>query len=341
MTGAFEDLKQQVLSGGTLDAAQSESVFTAMLSGTLDPIDITAFLIALKMRGETNEEILGAVRVLRRSCDETIAPTGAIDTCGTGGSGLHTLNISTAAALVVAASGVPVAKHGNRSASSRSGSTDTLGELGVSTDQSKATLSQALKRFRITYMNAPAFHPAMATVAPIRKQLSARTIFNLLGPMANPAGVKRQLIGTYDVRWSRPMAETLRALGSEKAWVVHGDDGQDEVSICGPTTVVELDQGALSTFQIVPADAGLPAHSLSDITGGDAAFNAAAMRRVLKGEAGAYRDAVCLNAAAALIVAGKTTGLEEGARIAAGILEAGSALKLLDAWAAFTREHTA
>ncbi|MEO0411263.1 MAG: anthranilate phosphoribosyltransferase [Pseudomonadota bacterium] len=337
MAETFETLKQQVLAGEALTPEEATTAFTALLSGQLDAVDITAFLVALKVRGETTEEILGAVRVLRQSCDPSLAPPGAIDTCGTGGDGLHTLNISTTAALVLAAGGVPVAKHGNRSVSSRSGSTDVLGALGVKTEQSKTQLKQALQRFNIAYMNAPAFHPTMATVAPIRRQLAARTIFNLLGPMANPAGVKRQLIGTYDLKWCAPMANVLRALGSTKAWVVHGADGQDEMSICGPTHVVELDGGAISTFTVSPSDAGLAEHGIGDIAGGDSAFNAAAMRRVLSGDEGAYRDAVMLNAGAGFYVAGVVDDLLGGAQKAGEILSSGLGLVILDDWANFTQ----
>ncbi|MEM7571130.1 MAG: anthranilate phosphoribosyltransferase, partial [Pseudomonadota bacterium] len=254
---------------------------------------------------------------------------------------LHTLNISTAAALVLAAGGVPVAKHGNRSVSSKSGSTDVVGAFGVSVEQSRDMLKQALAQFSITYMNAPSFHPTMASVAPIRRQLASRTIFNLLGPLANPAGVKRQLVGTYDKRWCLPMAETLRALGSEKAWIVHGADGQDELSICGPTHVVELDQGAIATFDIAPDDAGLPTHTLDDIRGGDAAYNAEAMRAVLAGEKNAYRDAVMLNAGAGFLIAGKANTLQDGAGLAGNVLSSGKAGTLLENWAAFTQGNAA
>lgn len=339
MPAAFETLKQRVLSGETLDKQAAEHAFEAILSGTLDPIDISAFLTALKVRGETAAEILGAAKVLRRSADPSLAPEGAIDTCGTGGDGLSTLNVSTTVALVLAAGGVPVAKHGNRSVSSRSGSSDVLAELGVAFLQPRDAVREALQRFHISFLFAPSFHATMAAVAPIRKTLKARTIFNLLGPLANPAGVKRQLLGTYDARWCLPMAEVLRDLGSEKAWVVHGADGQDEISISGKTLVTELSHGAIDSFEIAPEDAGVNRHPLSAIRGGDAAFNAAAMRSVLSGDPGAYHDTVALNAAAAFLVADKVTTLNDGAALASGIMNSGKALALLDDWAAFTQAH--
>ncbi len=337
MSETFEPLKQRVLSGETLSESEAETAFEAILGGTLDTIDMTGFLVALKMRGETTDEISGAVRVLRRSCDASLAPEGAIDTCGTGGDGLHTLNISTASALVVAAAGVPVAKHGNRSVSSRAGSTDVLATAGVVIEQPREHIREALKRFNITYLNAPTFHPTMATVAPIRRQLAARTIFNLLGPLANPAAVKRQLLGTYDLKWCAPMADVLCRLGSVMAWVVHGADGQDEMSICGPTHVSQLCEGSVSHFEVTPADAGLPQHSLEAIKGGDPAYNMAALRDVLNGALGAYRDAVMLNAGAGLLVAGKVSSLKDGAELAGDVMSRGTALETLEAWAAFTR----
>lgn len=336
----FEDIKQHVLSGKPLDAAAAERAFEDILSGAIDPIDISGFLVALKMRGETAAEILGAARVLRRSADASLAPTGAIDTCGTGGDGLSTLNVSTTVAVVLAAGGVPVAKHGNRSVSSRSGSSDVLKALGVEFVQSKEAIKGALTQFGIAFLFAPSFHQTMAAVAPVRTTLKTRTIFNLLGPLANPAGVKRQLLGTYDPRWCRPMAEVLRDLGSEKAWVVHGADGQDEISLSGPTYVTELDGGAIDSFEISPSDAGLTEQPLSAIKGGDAAYNASAMRDVLSGNRGAYHDAVALNAAAAFLVAEKVTSLKDGADLARSILQSGKAFKLLDSWAHYTQKNT-
>ncbi|MEM6682269.1 MAG: anthranilate phosphoribosyltransferase [Pseudomonadota bacterium] len=337
----FEDMKQAVLRGEVLDSTAAETAFAHLLSGTIDTIDIAAFLTALKVRGETPAEILGAVRVLRRGVDADLAPHGAMDTCGTGGDGLNTLNVSTTVALVLAAGGVPIAKHGNRSVSSKSGSSDVLAALGVAVKQPKQAIAEALRTLNIGFLFAPSFHAAMATVGPVRAQLKTRTIFNLLGPLANPAGVKRQLVGTYDARWCQPMAEVLRDLHAEKAWVVHGTDGLDEISISGPTIVTELSTGALDTFEITPEDAGLKAHPLSAIAGGDAQHNAAAMRAVLSGEQGAYFDAVALNAAAGFLIAGKAASLAEGAALAAEILSSGAALHLLGSWAAFTKQHAA
>lgn len=336
----FQDIKQRVLSGQSLNASEAEVAFDAILSGNIDPIDISGFLVALKMRGEIAAEILGAARVLRRSADPSLAPHGAIDTCGTGGDGLSTLNVSTTVALVLAAGGVPVAKHGNRSVSSRSGSSDVLKALGVEFLQPREAICGALEKFGIAFLFAPSFHKTMAAVAPVRTTLKTRTIFNLLGPLANPAGVKRQLLGTYDPRWCRPMAEVLRDLGSQKAWVVHGADGQDEISLSGTTFVTELDGGAIDSFEITPADAGLTDQPLSAIKGGDADYNASAMRGVLSGEAGAYHDAVALNAAAAFLVADKVANLKDGADLASDILKTGKALQLLDSWADFTQKNT-
>lgn len=341
MTAPFEKLKQTVLNGASLDSHDAEVAFEAILSGALDVIDIAAFLAALKVRGETAAEILGAARVLRRSADPTLAPFGAIDTCGTGGDGLSTLNVSTTVAIVLAAAGVPVAKHGNRSVSSRSGSSDVLAELGVAFRQPNEAIRSALEQFGISFLFAPSFHATMAAVAPVRTTLKTRTIFNLVGPLANPAGVKRQLLGTYDQRWCVPMAEVLRDLGSEKAWVVHGADGQDEISISGGTYVTELEGGAIDTFEITPDDAGLPYHPLSAIQGGDAVYNAEAMRSVLSGTRGAYHDTVAFNAAAGFIVAGKTSNLKEGAALASEIMTSGKALTLLQDWARFTQHHAA
>lgn len=339
MDSAFQPIKHRILSGETLSSDDAESAFSAILSGEVDPIDIAAFLAAMKVRGETADEVLGAVRVMRRNADPTLAPPGAIDTCGTGGDGLSTLNVSTTVAIVLAACGVPIAKHGTRSISSKSGSSDVLTALGVSIDQNADAIRKALADYNISFFFAPSYHAAMAVVAPVRVTLKARTIFNLLGPLSNPAAVKRQLLGTFDARWCRPMAEVLRDLGSEKAWVVHGHDGEDEISISGPTYVTELANGAIDNFEITPADAGLPEHPLEAIKGGDPAYNAAAMRDVLGGKEGAYQDAVALNAAAALIVADKVTSLEDGAAKAKVIMRSGKALQLLDDWAAFTQSH--
>jgi len=335
----FEAIKQHVLNGHALSSKSAEAAFQEILAGSLDPVDIAAFLTALKIRGETSEEILGAARVLRRNTDTALAGPNTIDTCGTGGDGLNTLNISTTVALVLAAGGVPVAKHGNRSVSSKSGSSDVLRELGVAVQQPRSAVQDAIAQLNIGFLFAPSFHAAMAAVAPIRATLKTRTIFNLLGPLANPAGVKRQLIGTYDQRWCQPMAQALRDLKSEKAWVVHGQDGQDEISISGSTYVTELSHGALDSFEISPSDAGLPIHPLSAIKGGDASHNAKAMRAVLSGERGAYFDVVALNAAAGFLIADKVSDLKEGASFAADILASGKALTLLDRWAAFTQKH--
>jgi anthranilate phosphoribosyltransferase len=268
---------------------------------------------------------------MRAKCHPVRAPAGAIDIVGTGGDGKGTLNISTAAALVVAGAGVPVAKHGNRNLSSQSGAADALTELGLDVMVGPEVVERCLAAAGIGFMMAPMHHPAMRHVGPVRAELGTRTLFNLLGPLTNPAGVTRQLTGAFAARWLEPMAEVLRALGSEAAWLVHGADGTDEISIAGPTEVVTLKGGGLDRMTVVPADAGLPTHPFEAILGGSPAANAAALRRLLAGERGAYRDAVLLNAAAALLVAGAVADLPAGAARAAESLDSGAAQGKLDA----------
>ena len=319
-----------------LTPAEAEAAFDALMSGEATPAQIGGFLMALRARGETVDEIAAAVTVMRRKMTRVRAPDGAIDIVGTGGDGKGTLNISTAAALVVAGAGVPVAKHGNRNLSSKSGAADALGALGVEVMIGAEAVERALAAAGIAFMMAPMHHPAMRYVGPARAELGARTIFNILGPMTNPAGVTRQLTGAYDRALLRPMAETLGRLGTARAWLVHGADGADEVSICGPTWAVETAGGALREFEIHPEDAGLPVHPFAAILGGAPTENAAALRALLDGAPGAYRDAVLLNAGAALVVADVAPDLREGAARAAESIDSGAARDRLARLAAAT-----
>ena len=309
---------------------EASSAFEAIMSGAATPAQGAGFLMALRMRGETVDELVGAVSVMRAKALPVSAPDGAMDIVGTGGDGKKTLNISTAAALIVAGAGVPVAKHGNRALSSKSGASDALTALGVNLDAGVAVIEAALREVGIGYMAAPNHHSAMRHVMPIRQEMGVRTIFNLLGPMTNPAGVKRQLSGAFSADWIRPMAETLGALGSEKAWLVHGGDGTDELSIAAPSKVCALENGTVTEFTVSPEDAGLPVHPFEGIVGGEPEANALKLGALLDGEKGAYRDAAILNAAAALVVAYKASDLRAGAEMAAASIDAGKARAALD-----------
>jgi anthranilate phosphoribosyltransferase len=307
--------------------------FTDVLDGRASEDAIAAFLIGLTERGETAIEIAEAARALRARLIPIDAPAGAIDVCGTGGDGHHTLNVSTAVALVVAACGVPVAKHGNRAASSKAGAADTLEALGLDMDRAGATAEESLARIGICFLFAANHHPAMARITPIRRRIGRRTIFNLMGPLANPAHVTRQLIGIARPDYVPLYAEALAQLGTEAALVVSGEEGLDELSGAGPSVVASI--GAVDLPRhLTPADAGLPSHPVTAIRGGDAAHNAAALRRLLAGETGAYRDAVLLNAAAALVLGRAATTLPAGAALAADALDSGAAGALLDRWIA-------
>jgi anthranilate phosphoribosyltransferase len=297
--------------------------------------------MALKMRGETVDEIAGAARVLRAHVLKVRAPDGAIDTCGTGGDGVGTWNISTAASFVVAACGVPVAKHGNRGLSSRSGAADVLTALGVNVEADMALVKQALWEANICFMMAPRHHSAMRHVGPTRVELGTRTIFNLMGPLSNPAGAARQLTGVFSRAWIAPMAEVLGKLGSEQAWVVHGSDGIDELTTTGPSYVAELKAGKVSIYEINPEDAGLKRARAQDLTGGDPATNALALSALLDGHMGPYRDIVLLNSAATLIVAGKVLTLREGVEMAAEALDSGAARAKLAQLVAITNSKAA
>jgi anthranilate phosphoribosyltransferase len=287
-------------------------------------------LMALRVRGETVDEITGAVSTMRAKMLPVEAPVDAIDVVGTGGDGAGTYNISTCAAFIVAGAGVPVAKHGNRALSSKSGAADALMALGVKIDLEPPAISRCIKEAGIGFMFAPVHHPAMKHVGPTRVELGTRTIFNLLGPLSNPAGVKRQMVGVFSKHWIEPVAEVLNALGSDRAWIVHGSDGLDEITTTGPTFVAELSGGKIKTFEIKPEDAGLARAKAEDLKGADGAHNAAALRAVLEGKPGAYRDVAILNAAASLVVAGKANALVDGVKLAAKSVDSGSAKARLD-----------
>ena len=318
-----------------LDTVAAEAAFAAVVDGACDDAGIAAFLTAMAERGETVGEVTAAARVLRQRALTIAAPPGAIDVCGTGGDGMATLNVSTAVAIVVAACGVPVAKHGNRAASSKSGAADVLAALGVDTGMSAAAAEHCLAAIGITFLHAARHHAAMARVAAVRRSLGRRTIFNLLGPLANPAGVERQLVGVFDAAWVRPVAEVLQQLGTTDAMVVHGSDGMDELTVTGPSRMAWLANDAITELEVVPADAGLPVHPAAALQGGDPGYNAAQLVKLLHGEAGAYRDIVVLNAAAALQVAGGADCLRDGAERAAAAIDQGAAAALLARWVTF------
>lgn len=309
-----------------MSAEEAEELFGYMLSGKLNDDEIAEILIALKNKGETKDEILGAIRAIKKTAQLPAPMPDAIDVCGTGGDGLQTLNISTAVSLVVAGCGVKVAKHGNKAISSKSGSTDVLAALGVNIN---ADPVKTLQSAGFGYFHAPNYYPALKAVANARAKVG-RTIFNLLGPLLNPVGAGRQLAGVYDRNYLRTFAEVLRALGSKKAWIVAAADGLDELTISDATLVCELEGGAIDQFTIIPQDAGLKRHMLEELKGGDAAFNAAAITRLLDGEKSAYREIVLLNSAAALLVAAVTTSLEEGVQIAAASIDSGKAKQVLE-----------
>jgi len=308
-----------------LSRADTETLFHAIFRGELNETQIIAYLSATADRKPSVDELVGAVTAMRAHMRPVTAPSGAIDLCGTGGDGLGTLNISTAVSFVVAAAGVPVAKHGNRSASSRSGAADVLEALGVRLGLEPDHAQRVLADTGIVFLFAQTHHPAMRFVGPARKAIGRRTIFNLLGPLASPARVTRQLVGVFSSDWLEPYAQALRELGSSKAIIVHGTDGLDEISISAPTQLAMLDKGTITTSEITPQQAGLPRSPLSTIVGGDAAHNAAALRRLFDGEPGPYRDIVCLNSAAALMVAGAASDIKTGVDIAARQLISGAA----------------
>jgi anthranilate phosphoribosyltransferase len=340
MTGDMSDLKAllgRLATGEHLSQADAERAFDIMMSGNATPSQMGAFLMALRMRGETVDEITGAVRAMRAKVLPVTAPPDAIDTCGTGGDASGTFNISTTSALVVAGCGVPVAKHGNRALSSKSGSADVLTALGVNIDADLRLVERAIREARIGFLMAPRHHSAMRHVAPTRVELGTRTIFNILGPLSNPAGAKRQLVGVFAAQWTEPLAEVLGRLGSERAWVVHGE-GLDELTTAGTTQVAELRDGTVRTFTVTPEEVGLPRAQRDDLKGGDAENNAAKLRDLLAGERGPRRDIVLLNSAAALVVADKAKDLREGIAVARRSIDGGAAQAVLDRLIAITHE---
>jgi len=327
----FKPYLAVLAAGAPLARDEARAAFALILDGEATPAQLGGFLMGLKMRGEAIDEIIGAATALRAAMAAVEAPPDAIDIVGTGGDGAGTYNISTLAALIAAACGVTVAKHGGKAASSRSGASDVLGELGVRVGVTPQTAARCLRETGLCFMAAPTHHPALRHAAPVRSELGVRTIFNLLGPLCNPARVKRQVLGVYGAEWLEPLARALRELGSERVWLLHGADGLDEATTTGPTSVVALEDGDIRAFEIVPEDAGLPRAHAQDLVGGDPAHNAQALLAVLEGAKSPYRDIAVLNAAVALVVAGKTTDLRGGAALAEAALDSGAARRKLAA----------
>ncbi len=323
---------------GPLSRELAEDAFGIIMEGAATPSQIGGFLMALRTRGETLDEYAAAAAVMRAKCHKVVAPKGAMDIVGTGGDGKSTLNISTATALVVAGAGIVVAKHGNRNLSSKSGAADALSELGVNVMIEADHVQRVLDEVGLAFMMAPMHHPAVKHVMPTRQELGTRTVFNILGPLTNPADVKRQLTGAFSVEMLRPMAETLQTLGSERAWLVHGSDGTDEIAISGPTSVVGLANNRIDAFEIHPEDAGLVERKFEEIAGGTPSQNAAALTSLLNGEPSAYRDAVLLNASAAIVVAGDGDDLKDGVARAAASIDSGAAKAKLNALAKATNQ---
>ncbi len=334
----FKELTKKVADGGTLSASESQDAFNAILSGDTSPVLTAAFLTSLHQRGETSDEVLGAVRALRIRMTIFPGAEDAVDVCGTGGDQHGTVNVSTAVAFVLAGAGVKVAKHGNRAVSSRSGSSDILSELGIKMDVAANKMRKALDVANVCFLHAPIYHTAMKQVAAIRAELGFRTIFNLIGPLTNPARVRRQVIGVFDKNWCDPMARILQTLGSEHVWVVHGGDGMDEITTTTTTYVVEQARESLRSFDITPKQEGVKTATLDQLKGGDAKTNAKHFKKLLDREKGAYRDIVCLNAAAGLIIAGKAKHLKDGLAMAAEAIDNGKAAAALEKLITITNE---
>jgi anthranilate phosphoribosyltransferase len=326
----FKALIGKVATGAALTRDEAASAFDVMMSGEATPSQMGGLLMALRVRGETIDEITGAVSTMRAKMLKVTAPSDAIDVVGTGGDASGSYNISTCAAFIVAGAGVPVAKHGNRALSSRSGAADVLAALGVRIDLGPEGIARCITEAGIGFMFAPAHHPAMKHVGPTRVELATRTLFNLLGPLSNPAGVKRQMVGVFSRQWVEPLAHVLKNLGSERAFVVHGSDGLDEITTCGPTTVAALTDGAVRTFEVTPEEVGLDKAKPETLRGGDAEENAIALMAVLKGSKGPFRDVALFNAGAALVVAGRANDLKEGVALATKSLDSGEAEGRLD-----------
>ena len=343
MSVPISDLKPllaAVAAGRHLSESEAEAAFEIIMSGNATPSQIGAFLMALRVRGESVDEITGAARIMRAKALAIEAPPGTIDTVGTGGDGSGTFNISTASALVVAGCGVPVAKHGNRAFSSKSGAADVLAALGVNIDCDMEIVRRCLWEVGICFLMAPRHHSATRHVAPTRVELATRTIFNLLGPLSNPAGTRRQLVGVFAPEWVRPIAEVLGRLGAEHVWVVHGSS-IDELTTAGTTTVAEFKDGRVVEFKVEPEDAGIRRATIEQLKGGEPAHNAALMRDLLGGSPGPLRDVVLLNSAASLIVAGRATSLRQGAELAAQSIDRGAARGVLERLIAATNSKAA
>ena len=329
MTDEFKGLIAKAATGAALSREEAARGFDTMMSGEATPSQMGGLLMALRVRGETIDEITGAVTAMRQKMLRVQAPADAIDVVGTGGDASGSFNISTCAALIVAGAGVPVAKHGNRALSSRSGAADVLAALGVNIELTPEGVSRCIKQAGIGFMFAPAHHPAMKNVGPTRVELGTRTIFNLLGPLSNPAGVKRQMVGVFSRQWIEPLAQVLKNLGSESVWVVHGSDGLDEITTAGPTHVAALENGAVRTFEITPEEMGLLRVKPEALRGGEAKENAHALADVLKGKSGAFRDVAVLNAAAALVVAARAKDLKQALALAQRSIDSGEAASRL------------
>jgi len=321
----FKALIAKVATGAALTREEAAQAFDRMMSGEATPSQMGGLLMALRVRGETVEEITGAVTTMRAKMLTVAAPADAIDVVGTGGDASGSYNISTCAAFIVAGCGVPIAKHGNRALSSRSGAADVLSALGVRIDLEPDAISRCIHEAGIGFMFAPAHHPAMKNVGPTRVELGTRTIFNLLGPLSNPANVKRQMVGVFSRHWVEPVAHVLKNLGSERAYVVHGSDGLDEITTAGSTAVAALENGSVRTFEIDPKDVGFETARPEALRGGDAVSNAAALKDVLEGKDGPYREVAAFNAAAALVVAGRADSLREGVELALNSIDSGEA----------------
>jgi anthranilate phosphoribosyltransferase len=329
----MDDLKSligKVATGTSLTRQEAVAAFDRVMSGEATPAQMGGLLMALRVRGETVDEITGAVSAMRARMLRVTAPADAVDIVGTGGDGSGSVNVSTCASFIVAGAGVPVAKHGNRALSSKSGAADVLSALGVRIELTPEQVGRCIREAGIGFMFAPAHHPAMRNVQPTRVELATRTIFNLLGPLSNPAGVKRQMVGVFSRQWVQPLAEVLKNLGAESIWVVHGSDGLDEITLAGPTSVSALENGSIRSFEVTPEDAGLKRAAGDALKGGEAPANAAALRGVLEGKPGAFRDVALLNAAAAFIVAGKAKDLKEGVALGARSLDGGAAIDRLN-----------
>jgi anthranilate phosphoribosyltransferase len=330
MADEFKALIAKAASGAVLSRDEAALAFDRMMSGEATPSQMGGLLMALRVRGETVDEITGAVTAMRAKMLRVTAPANAIDVVGTGGDASGSYNISTCAAFIVAGAGVPVAKHGNRALSSRSGAADVLAALGVRIDLMPEAISRCIKQAGIGFMFAPVHHPAMKNVGPTRVELGTRTIFNLLGPLSNPAGVKRQMVGVFSKQWVEPVAQVLKNLGSVRALVVHGSDGLDEITTAGPTSVASLENDQVKTFEITPEEFGLQRSKPDALRGGEAEQNAEALKAVLQGQPGPYRDVAVLNAAAALFVSGKAKDLKEGVTLAQESIDSGAAKACLE-----------